>query len=199
MSGNQLLAVPKSYRGVMFRSTLEADWAATLDSLSIAWQYEPEAVQLPSGERYRCDFYLPEIATWLEVKGPHDERIGKTLELAQTVWHWPDCQGWGEGPEGHCCATEYQLVVIGRPSLAGSADWELLDLYDGSAPGSIHSCGTCGKCWWQGTGFFSCRAHRRYGDGRKDLRAAPYIAASDQSGMWYFGEHLPFQRASQAR
>ena len=59
---------------MLFRSTLEADWAATLDSLSIGWQYEPEGVQLPSGELHRPDFYLPGIATWLEVKGPHGER-----------------------------------------------------------------------------------------------------------------------------
>ena len=84
-------AVPMTYRGARFRSTLEADWAATLDALRIVWEYEPEALRLPSGEYYRPDFYLPKTRTWLEVKGPHDERIEKTRELADVVEHDPEC------------------------------------------------------------------------------------------------------------
>lgn len=87
----QIRAVPRSYRGVRFRSTLEADWAATLTHLDIAWQYEPEAVTLPSGELYRPDFYLPECETWLEVKGPHNDRLDKALELGEAGRHYPDC------------------------------------------------------------------------------------------------------------
>lgn len=88
---NTIRAVPRTYRNVKFRSTLEADWAATLDALGIAWQYEPEAVQLPSGVLYRPDFYLPECTTWLEVKGPHNDRIEKTHELGEAAAHYPDC------------------------------------------------------------------------------------------------------------
>ncbi|MFJ6862266.1 PDDEXK family nuclease [Streptomyces werraensis] len=77
-------AVPTLYHGVTFRSRLEADWAATLDSKDIAWQYEPELITLPSGTLYLPDFWLPEIGTWLEVKGPGIPRLEKTKELAQT-------------------------------------------------------------------------------------------------------------------
>ncbi|MDP9144408.1 MAG: hypothetical protein M3N43_06890 [Actinomycetota bacterium] len=91
-STSGIRAVPKRYAQTLFRSTLEADWAATLDHLAIAWEYEPEAVQLPSGDYYRPDFYLPEMATWLEVKGPHDERIDKTRELAWATTHAPHCE-----------------------------------------------------------------------------------------------------------
>jgi len=87
-----LRAVPKRYAGTNFRSTLEADWAATLDHLAIDWEYEPEAIRLPSGDLYRPDFYLPQATTWLEVKGPHDERIGKTRELGRTTTHHPTCE-----------------------------------------------------------------------------------------------------------
>jgi len=80
-----LRPVPMTYRGVRFRSTLEADWAATLDQLGITWQYEPEAVQLPSGALYRPDFYLPEITTWFEVKGPGVPGAEKATELAHAV------------------------------------------------------------------------------------------------------------------
>lgn len=34
-------AIPTEYNGVMFRSRLEASWAAFFDCTSIAWDYEP--------------------------------------------------------------------------------------------------------------------------------------------------------------
>lgn len=80
------------YRNVTFRSTLEADWAYNLDRYGISWEYEPEAFQLPSGDYYRPDFYLPHLTTWLEVKGPHNERIGKVRELAEAALHSPECE-----------------------------------------------------------------------------------------------------------
>jgi hypothetical protein len=89
-AGGRLRAVPLTYAGVPFRSTLEADWAATLDSLGITnWKYEPEPYRLPSGELYSPDFWLPDPQrVWLEVKGPHMERIHKTYELAVAVDSW---------------------------------------------------------------------------------------------------------------
>lgn len=92
-------AVPRSYRGVRFRSTLEADWASNLDKLGIAWEYEPEAIQLPGGDLYRPDFYLPDCTTWLEVKGPHDERLDKTMQLGDAGRHYPDCAGTHRGDD----------------------------------------------------------------------------------------------------
>lgn len=113
--------IPLTYKGITFRSTLEADWAATLDALGIYWQYEPIALQLPSGQHYLPDFYLPNLHTWAEVKGPHWERLTKPAELARVLavdwpgwwahihviileaagpgdaasWHAPDTTGWG--------------------------------------------------------------------------------------------------------
>ncbi|MFF7411591.1 PDDEXK family nuclease [Streptomyces lydicus] len=74
-------ALPTWYGGTTFRSALEAGWAATLDSLNIAWQYEPETITLPSGSTYIPDFWLPDLGTWLEVKGPGVPRIEKAIEL----------------------------------------------------------------------------------------------------------------------
>jgi hypothetical protein len=156
-------SVPTTYAGVRFRSTLEADWAATLDSLDIVWQYEPEAVKLPSGTLYRPDFYLPEIATWLEVKGPHNERLDKTRELAEAVSCPPGCDpedGFGE----------YQLVVIGRAPERGIITWQLVDqVGDGEA--DLVKCPTCGAWWWYAwAGSFGCRKHRRHRGGDEDLQ-----------------------------
>jgi hypothetical protein len=141
-------AVPQTYRGVRFRSTLEADWAASLDALSIAWSYEPEAVQLPSGELYRPDFWLPEITTWLEVKGPHDERINKTRELAEVAMHVPDCSG-----DCGCWGCPYQLVVVGRGAVAGTLTFHGTDRDINIL---MHACGKAS--FFDGTGGWTCRA-----------------------------------------
>lgn len=119
--------IPQIYRKIMFRSTLEADWAATLDHVGISWEYEPEGILLPSGSMYRPDFYLPNITTWLEVKGPHDERLTKVRELELATICPPSCDRLGccdpedhDGPgcpcmclEGHY-AQPWRMVVIGR-------------------------------------------------------------------------------------
>lgn len=101
-------AKPTWYADITFRSALEAGWAATLDSLSVAWEYEPETITLPSGAVYIPDFRLPEIGTWLEVKGTGVPRIEKAIEF-------------GEACACHCedaCACQWpggELVLIGHP------------------------------------------------------------------------------------
>ncbi|MCX5079161.1 hypothetical protein OHA84_01490 [Streptomyces sp. NBC_00513] len=102
-------AVPTAYSGTHVRSRLEADWARTLYGLGIVWKYEPELITLPSGIRYLPDFWLPEIGTWLEVKGPTTPRREKAAEL-------------GKARACHCastCTCQWpggQLVLLGWPS-----------------------------------------------------------------------------------
>jgi hypothetical protein len=102
-------AIPTDYAGTTFRSRLEADWAATLDGSGIRWQYEPELITLPSGTTYLPDFWLPEIGTWLEVKGPSTPRKEKATEL-------------GQARACHCagpCTCQWpggELVLLGWPS-----------------------------------------------------------------------------------
>ena len=78
-----LTPIPRRYAWTEFRSSLEADWACTLDSLGIRWQYEPVTVTLPSGEWYVPDFWLPELSTYIEVKGDGIPRRHKPAQLAQ--------------------------------------------------------------------------------------------------------------------
>lgn len=108
-------AKPTTYAGVTFRSKLEAQWAYTLDYYGIRWEYEPETVTLPSGARYLPDFRLPDLATVIEAKGPHMQRLDKTREYARQVhpqvitligyppqqrkmtpYAWQDFMQWGE-------------------------------------------------------------------------------------------------------
>ena len=170
-----LTPVPMTYRGVRFRSTLEADWAATLDELGIRWQYEPEAVQLPSGELYRCDFYLPQITTWLEVKGPLGERLHKTTELAEAVMHAPGCTGeetddhpawWQETSRGSmaeyiCCDrgwwNPWRLVIVGEAPACGEITFRLGNADDDEA--DLGRCRQCGSWFFFGSArSFGCRA-----------------------------------------
>lgn len=57
MESNIIKALPSWYKGIQFRSRLEARWAYYFDLLGLPWVYEPEAYSLPSGN-YLPDFFL---------------------------------------------------------------------------------------------------------------------------------------------
>lgn len=108
-------SLPTVYRATEFRSALEASWAATLDTLRIAWEYEPETVTLPSGTTYIPDFKLPDIGAWLEVKGTGVPRVEKAIEFGKSLACDCDFQ--------HCTCRWYggELVLIGHPPAPYSA------------------------------------------------------------------------------
>ncbi len=81
----RIAAIPTTYKGVKFRSKLEAAWAEWFDSKGIEWTYEQEGYQLPSGTWYLPDFWLPGARVFVEVKGILDESIQKPIELARSV------------------------------------------------------------------------------------------------------------------
>lgn len=66
-------AIQTIYNGVLFRSKLEAQWAAFFDKNRMPWLYEPEAFVLNGGLCYTPDFYFPDTDTWFEVKGFMDD------------------------------------------------------------------------------------------------------------------------------
>lgn len=172
-----LRSVPTRYRGTVFASTLEADWAATLDHWGMAWQYEPEAFQLPNGINYRPDFHLPNQRVWLEVKGPHDRRLGKAAELQRALYE----EAGGEGWSFHAF-----LVIVLRPAGAdGKAHWE------GSVPGQSPVVMRCSACdhhvWMDHNGIWSCRLHF-------DKRRTPHKPWLPHGDLFWPGE-LPFIRA----
>lgn len=65
-------SIPTMYNGTRFRSKLEADWARFFDKHRMKYAYEPEGFNL-GGVWYLPDFYLPEIKTFVEVKGVLEE------------------------------------------------------------------------------------------------------------------------------
>ena len=66
-----ITAIETHYAGCRFRSRLEARCAVFFNAMGIPWMYEPEGYVV-NGRAYLPDFYLPECATWVEVKGSVD-------------------------------------------------------------------------------------------------------------------------------
>jgi hypothetical protein len=135
-----LRSIPTSYAGVTFRSRLEADWAHNLTVVGIAWSYEPDGIILPNGQRYLPDFWLPDINTWLEVKGPGVPGLDKTEELVNALAE-PDPHNPQRGEYGW---TIRQAVVIAMPSVGSRAAFKVACRYCGRWVASNHESGAWG-------------------------------------------------------
>lgn len=78
-------SIPTTYNGVLYRSKLEADWSRFFDRHRMKYAYESEGFDL-GGLWYLPDFYLPEIKTFVEVKGAlDDEDEAKLFALARAA------------------------------------------------------------------------------------------------------------------
>jgi hypothetical protein len=166
-------AVPTRYNGTLFASTLEADWAATFDAWGWDWRYEPEAYKLPSGQLYRADFHLPAQRCWAEVKGPHNERIGKPVELQNALgydeWDWTN-----------------ELVVVLRPPKSDGAMWEGTQGWQDLV---IAKCPECDRYGFMAyDGLWSCRYHLR-------VQREPNKFWVAEGGALYWPGELEFTRA----
>lgn len=70
---NDIKAIETVYKGITFRSRLEARWAVFFDQIGIKWVYEHEGYETPMG-RYVPDFWLPDVyVRVLKVKGVYFE------------------------------------------------------------------------------------------------------------------------------
>lgn len=178
-----LRAISMEYRGVTFRSVLEANWAYTFDILdwSGQWSYEPEPVVVDHTP-YLCDFYFYKQRLWGEVKGPHDERIDKPQALQRyfdreyefALAGEPSDEWWMDGATA-------PLVVILRPPVAGRACWEAATPEHDITLAWCRVC--CKKYFMDLNSDWSCR----YGCSRP-TRGHPYFT------YWRSGER-PFYRA----
>lgn len=94
---NEIKAIPTMYKGVSFRSRLEARWAIVFDQLGIEWQYETEGYDIQIEQdfsiRYIPDFMLTGGSVrcpdplFVEVKGnmlPDD-----ALKIEAFAQHYP--------------------------------------------------------------------------------------------------------------
>ena len=74
-------AIRTLYKGILFRSKLEAQWAKFFDYLKIPWIYEPAGYIFADGTQYLPDFWLPDSKQWFEVKGIMSEKDTHKIEL----------------------------------------------------------------------------------------------------------------------
>lgn len=92
---SNLTPIPTTYRGIKFRSKLEARWAVFLDHCKIvsAWKYEPTIINGP-GFSYTPDFLIAiqSFSWFLEVKpiqaydGYVDKLSKISNSLGEVVW-----------------------------------------------------------------------------------------------------------------
>jgi len=136
MTRTPIAAIETEYAGCRFRSRLEARWAVFLDHLGVAWRYEEQGYELPSGARYLPDFRLPDLDLHVEVKGDNDELIHDQGRYAEAAHHLggqgllvlgpvPDLrrgmpQHFVIAPERHCCGEQVLCLHL--------AWWEPLKL-----------------------------------------------------------------------
>lgn len=55
------------YKGIGFRSELQARWAVFYDYLGVLFKYNQEVFELPDGLWYVPDFWLPEQKRWVKI------------------------------------------------------------------------------------------------------------------------------------
>jgi hypothetical protein len=134
-------AIRTAYHGVDFRSRLEAKYAQFFDAHDIKWLYEVEGYDL-DGEYYIPDFWLPEIKTFFEVKGPVKVGLEKTQRLAHLLYLQDDREESEWYPEIEVVIGDEE----GRLALAAGGDIQM------------GSCLVCQAHWFFDTnGSFRCR------------------------------------------
>ncbi len=79
--GDNLVGIPTTYKEIEMRSKLESKFAFFLDCLKVKWKYEPKTFNLSNGITYIPDFYLPELKTWVEIKGKIEEHNKKISRI----------------------------------------------------------------------------------------------------------------------
>lgn len=84
-------AIETSYKGYRFRSRLEARWAVFFDYLGVKWEFEPEGFELPNGQRYLPDFFLPGfnhidgLGMYVEVKPSYESDFSKPRAFVDAI------------------------------------------------------------------------------------------------------------------
>lgn len=131
-------SIPTRYRGIEFRSRLEARWAMVFDRLGIRWVYEPVLVII-AGRPYLPDFRLVDCGTWIEVKGD-EGRIDRAFLLAAAA-ELPDAQATS-------AAGSPSLMILGPIPAIPYEDFGWLALRAPADATSVVSMGCAGFGGW---------------------------------------------------
>jgi hypothetical protein len=99
-----------------FRSSWEANYARYLNFIKESWEYEVKEWEFPikRGQRfYRCDFYLPRLDEYIEIKGWMDKK--SAVKLRRMTKYYPEVKIKVIGKE------EYQAIAESKSLIPG---WE---------------------------------------------------------------------------
>jgi len=85
MAINVLTPIETRYKGILFRSRIEARWALFFDKIGVPYEYEREGYKLDESTWYLPDFWMPQQDCFIEIKGtaPTLEEEAKASILAQ--------------------------------------------------------------------------------------------------------------------
>ena len=61
-----LVPIQTEYKGILFRSRLEARWAVFFDCCGADWEYEPQGYECEDGTRYLPDFLLHNVRFFMD-------------------------------------------------------------------------------------------------------------------------------------
>lgn len=169
-------AIPTTYKGIEFRSKLEASYAKTLDELGIKWTYEHNGYEI-EGVKYLPDFWLPEISTFLEVKGPVVPGAEKARDLAVA-----------SNPESDAWWYPKILVIIGN-------EMGELRLASDDRDVSLAQCENCKRFWFMPDSCsYQCRTCGTH-DGDHHIMSSSYnltlsIIKEVQRSKGVWSQHL---------
>lgn len=132
---NTRTVMPKEtlYRGINFKTEIEAKWAVFFDAAEIPYEYQNDPFTLADKREYRPSFFLPWFDAYLTV-------IDRKTEWETICWHEESMRMMYEGdPTGDGCMT---MIIIGTPvyceksvyctyEFNGETDfaWHLFDFY----------------------------------------------------------------------
>lgn len=89
IEAKRIPVIPTEYRGIKFRSKLEAKYAKAFDRLGMPWVYEEVNYEFDDSTRYAPDFYFPECDQFFEVKGlmlaDDQHKIDQLVRIGKTV------------------------------------------------------------------------------------------------------------------
>lgn len=147
-------AIRTFYKGIWFRSKLEAEWAKFFDSLNIPWVYEPDGFLFSDGTKYLPDFWLPDSKQWFEVKGVMTDKDKHKIEML-------------------CKESGYDVVVGYSNGEFDMYDWRMCDgekpigQWYSKGETYINKCHECGKhSFMNSIGKYDCQCCGAYdGDG----------------------------------
>jgi ribosomal protein L32 len=142
----RIKALRTEYRGISFRSKLEAQWAKFHDSVAVRWDYEPETFEFSDGTLYMPDFFLPDSKQWFEVKGVMTEKDKHKIEMLCKESGYDVIVGYSNG-EFEMCDTRLLYGEEGKRLTWYSKD----ETY-------LNRCPNCGKLSYMNEiGSYECQ------------------------------------------